>query len=564
MQQKTKNEILPEIRDYEIISKVGQGGIAEIYKARQISLGRNVAIKILFPNLTNDPDIVNRFNLESTTIARLNHPNIVHVIDRGETGGRYYFVMEYVDGTCFKDVIHSSRYDLKQKLAIIVMVLKGLDYAHKNGIIHRDIKPANILIDKHGNALVADFGIAHLVSKPASEVTGTDIVMGTIAYMSPEQKVSSANVSPASDLYSVGIMIYEILVGKKPLGRFKLPTEIDPTIPAVYDDIIKKCLAQDPEDRYQKAVQLKDDILNAISSDFQPPPSTAGGDTGVNSFIGKCQFLDTLKETKFSSTMLVENKESHDLFIIKKSSKSGSGLKEAKLLTNLKHKNIVNIFGAGGNDRSMVIVMEYARGGSLSDRMVKPYPFEKAMDIIIAIADALDFAHKNGVVHGNLRPSNILFAADDIVRVADFGLPPHYSLMEKNWYASPEKRVSKQSDVYSLGVILHQLVFGKNPIYSRSSNLFLGRTDGIIPRGMDKIFEKLLAIRITQRYRSIEEFLFDWDTLQKNLSDSQRPRRAAPPNDTGKDSARTIIKISAISAAVVIVTVILLILHFTS
>ncbi|RKX24511.1 MAG: serine/threonine protein kinase, partial [Candidatus Zixiibacteriota bacterium] len=221
MQQKTKNEILPEIRDYEIISKVGQGGIAEIYKARQISLGRNVAIKILFPNLTNDPDIVNRFNLESTTIARLNHPNIVHVIDRGETGGRYYFVMEYVDGTCFKDVIHSSRYDLKQKLAIIVMVLKGLDYAHKNGIIHRDIKPANILIDKHGNALVADFGIAHLVSKPASEVTGTDIVMGTIAYMSPEQKVSSANVSPASDLYSVGIMIYEILVGKKPLGRFK-------------------------------------------------------------------------------------------------------------------------------------------------------------------------------------------------------------------------------------------------------------------------------------------------------------------------------------------------------
>ncbi|PKK84390.1 MAG: hypothetical protein CVT49_03445 [candidate division Zixibacteria bacterium HGW-Zixibacteria-1] len=564
MRQEAKNYTAPEIRDYEIISKIGQGGIAEIFKARQISLDRHVAVKILFSNLMSDPDIVNRFNLESTTIARLNHPNIVHVIDKGEADGRFYFIMEHVDGTSFKDIITSDRYDIRQKLAIIVMVLKGLDYAHKNGVIHRDIKPANILLDRHGNALVADFGIAHIAGKPTSENTSSDIVMGTIAYMSPEQKTSAANVSPASDIYSVGVMIYEILVGFRPLGRFKLPTEVDPTISSVYDDIIKKCLAQDPNDRFQKAVDLKDAILNALSKESQAVAAVANVEMGVESFIGKGQFLDTLKETKYSSTMLVENKESHELFIIKRSGKSSAGLKEAKLLSSLKHKSIVNIFGAGGDSRSLVIVMEYARGGSLSDRMVKPYPFEQAMEIIIAVADALDFAHKNGIVHGDIRPSNILFSTEEDIKVSDFGFPPHYNLMEKNWYAPPEKRVSKQGDIYSLGVLLHQIVFGKNPIYDRSSHLFLGRTDNIIPHGMRKIMEKLLAIRATQRYRSIEEFLFDWDELQKFLTDSQRPHRAAQPTKEGGQSRKKTALISAVIAAVTLAALLIYFLKFSS
>ena len=559
MQQEAKSHTAPEIRDYEIISKIGQGGIAEIYKARQISLNRLVAVKVLFPNLMHDPDIVNRFHLESTTIARLNHPNIVHVIDKGEADGRYYFIMEFVDGTSFKDIIKSERYDARQKLAIIVMVLKGLDYAHKNGVVHRDIKPANILIDRQGNAMVADFGIAHIAGKPPSENTSSDIIMGTVAYMSPEQKMSATNVSPASDIYSVGVMIYEILVGFKPLGRFKLPTEVDPTISPVYDDIIKKCLAQDPDERFQRAVDLKDAILNAISKDSQ---AASSGVMGVDSFIGKGQFLDTLKETKFSSTMLVENKESHELFIIKRSNKSAVGLKEAKLLANLKHRNIINIFGAGGDGRSLVIVMEYARGGSLSDRMVKPYPFEKAMEILIAIADAIDFAHKNGIVHGNLRPSNILFTSEEELKVADFGFPPHYNLMEKNWYAPPEKRISKQGDIYSMGVMLHQLIFGKNPIYDRSSHLFLGRTDNIIPHGMRKIMEKLLAIRASQRYRSIEEFLFDWDELQKFLTDSQKPRRVARPEQESTPSRKKIIIISAAMALATLAVVLIYFLKF--
>jgi len=516
---------IPEIKDYEIISKIGQGGIAEIYKARQISLNRHVAIKVLFTNLTNDPDIVKRFDLESVTIAGLNHPNIVHVIDKGEVDDQYYFIMEYVDGTSFKDIISSDKYSIRQKLEIIIMVLKALDYAHKNGVIHRDIKPANILVDKHGNALVADFGIAHLVHKPDNEMTSSDIIMGTFAYMSPEQKMSSANVTPSADLYPVGIMIYEILTGNKPVGHFKLPSDLNPQLPKKFDDIIKKCLTPNPRERYQTAVELKNEILNTISGSIKAQKTPPNGFVGMDSFIGKCQFLDALKETKYSSTMLVENKSTHELFIIKKNARSSKGLKEARLLSGLKHKNIINIFGAGGDERRLVTVMEYAPGGSLADRMVKPYSFRDAMKIVVAIADALEFAAQNGIVHGNLRPSNVLFVNDDEIKVTDFGLPPHYDLLEKNWYAPPEKQVSKHGDVYSLGVILHQLLFGKNPVYDRQSNLFLGRDKDTLPRGMEAVMQKLLAIRIAKRYRSIDEFLADWDELQKNIVDTNRRHR---------------------------------------
>jgi serine/threonine protein kinase len=552
MEQTTTNPALPEIKDFEIISKIGQGGIAEIYKAKQISLNRHVAIKVLFPELMSDPDIVKRFDRESTTIAGLNHPNIVHVIDKGKAGDSYYFVMEYVDGTSFRDIIYSQTYTVRQKLGMIVDVLKGLDYAHKNGVIHRDIKPANILVDRQGNVLVADFGIAHLVGKPEHEMTSSDVVMGTVAYMAPEQRVSAANVTPATDIFAIGLMIYEILAGDLPQGRFKLPSEINPKISRRFDEIIARCLAQDPAERYQKAVQLKDDLLNIISGHSQAAGSNQTGYPGVESFIGKSQFLDTLKETKYSSTMLVENKESHELFVIKKNSRSSTGLKEAKLLASLKHKNIINVLGAGGDDKRLVVVMEYAPGGSLADRMVKPYPFDRAMEIIIAIADALDFASRNGIIHGNLRPSNILFTNDETVKVSDFGLPPHYSLMEKNWYAAPEKRVSKQGDVYGLGVILHQMLFGKNPVYNRSSNLFLGRVNHIIPAAMERILGKLLAIRVSQRYRGIEEFLLDWDEYQKSVADSEKVRMPKPPVNKFARNRKTI----AIAAAVGLVSLI--------
>ncbi len=523
MQKDDKTELLPAIEDYEILDIIGEGGIAQIYKARQKSLGRLVAIKILFPELTHDPEIVRRFDREAITIAALNHPNIVHVIDKGQAGNRYYFVMEYVDGTSFKEIMYNKKYAIRDKLEVIVMILKGLDYAHKNGVIHRDIKPANILIDSNGNALLADFGIAQIFNATDSENTKLDVVMGTLAYMSPEQRESSARVDLTTDIFAVGVMIYEILTGKRPMGKFRMPSELNSKLPKRFDDIITHCLDENPSARYQSAVELKDDLLNVLAGRAHGGTVFKREMGGVESFIGKCRYLDTIRSSKFSVTVLVENIESRDLYVIKKHEQSSAGLKEARILASLKHNNIINIFGAGGDARRMTVMMEYAPGGSLVDRMVKTYPYEKAMDIIIPTAEALDFAHKNNIIHSNLRPANILFTREDKIKVTDFGMPPHYNITEKNWYVPPEREASKQADIFALGVIMHQLLFGKTPEYDREGKLFLGSLERVNPDAINSMLVKMIAIRTAERYRSVGELMQDWDDFRSSLSPKYTP-----------------------------------------
>lgn len=520
MTQQVQVQKTIKIGDYTLTGKIGQGGVAEIFKARQESLERDVAVKILSADLTNDPDIVRRFDRESKVIAKLNHPNIVHVIDRGATGGRYYFVMEYIDGTSLREVIDSDKISLKVKMEMIVQVCKALDYAHNNGVIHRDIKPSNVLIDRQGNAMVADFGIAQIVGTADQEMTSSELIMGTLAYMSPEQKVSSTNVDQTTDIYAVGVMIYEILVGKKPLGRFKMPSELNPSVQKEFDTIILKCLAQESKDRFQRAVELKDAILEIIHRGDSIVSSDEMSMQGTDSFMGKCRYLDTIKETRFSSSILVENRVNKKLYVIKKHARGEQGRKEAKILRTLKHKNIIEIIGSGGDKRNTVIIAEYAKGGSLADRMARKYDWEKAFHIIMEVLEGLDHAHKNNIVHTNLRPSNILFDEDDTPKITDFGMPAHYEPQKKkNWYNPPEHKCSKQGDIYSLGVILHQLLTGRNPSYDNAGNLRLDDIRIELPEEVYNIVCKFLAIRVSRRYNACEEIFLDWESYQKRRSD---------------------------------------------
>ena len=536
MVQATQDKKAVKIGDYVITGKIGQGGVAEIYRARQESLDRDVAIKILSTKMTSDEDIVRRFERESLVIARLNHPNIVHVIDRGRAGGRYYFVMEYINGTSLREVIDTPRIPLKTKLEMLVQVCKALDYAHKNGVIHRDIKPTNVLIDRQGNAMVSDFGIAQMVCVPDSEMTSSDIVMGTLAYMSPEQKISSTHVDQTTDIYAVGVMLYEILVDKKPHGHFKLPSEINTKLPRELDNIILKCLAQEPKDRFQRAVELKDAILNTINQDESASETNSLSLTGADSFLGQCRYLDTIKETRYGSTILVENRVNKKLYVIKKHEKGDAGRKEAKILATLKHPNIVDIYGSGGDNKSTVIIVQYAQGGSLAERMVKKYGWEKAFEVIVAVASGMNHAHKNNIVHGNLRPSNILFDVDEVPKITDFGLPTHYeNPRRKNWYNPPERKKTRQGDIYALGVIAHQLLTGRNPSYDTASNLCLHDVQMELPEDIQRMLGKFLAIRVTRRYKSCEEFLQEFEEfdqarkVRKEVRAFEAPPVVIPP-----------------------------------
>lgn len=514
---------------YLLTGKIGQGGVAEIYRGRQESLDRDVAIKILSTKLTSDPDIVRRFERESIVIARLNHPSIVHIIDKGVIGGRYYFVMEYVNGTSLREVIDSDRIPLKTKLDMFVQVCKALDYAHKNGVIHRDIKPTNILIDRHGNAMVADFGIAQIISVPEGEMTASDIVMGTLSYMSPEQKVSSTNVDQTTDIYAMGVILYEMLVKKKPLGHFKLPSEADEKISPKFDNIILRSLAQEPKDRYQTAVELKDAVLEAMDEECATSPTEGFSVGGSESFLGKCRYLDTIKETSFSSTILVENRVNKKLYVIKKHTRREAGRKEASLLASLKHNNIINVFGSGGDTNSTVVISEYARGGSLADRMARRYNWQKAMEIILSVAAGLDFAHKNNIVHGNFRPSNILFDSTGVVKLSDFGMPSHYDgFRRRNWYTPPERKKTRLGDIYAMGVILHQMITSRNPSYDQGDSLRLDDVRKDLPEDVCRMISKLLAIRVARRYQSCEELILDWDEFDQRRKATATRKKIQP------------------------------------
>jgi len=518
------------IGDYEIIEKTGQGGVAEIYRGRQASLDREVAVKLLLERDTIDSEIVNRFEREAKIIARLRHPNIVHVIDRGIDQRGCYFVMDYIEGKDFQKILSHGTYSLEQKIGVVLNLLKALDYAHKNGVIHRDVKPSNILIDKHGFVMVVDFGIAQMFDEKGSDCTETGLIMGTPAYMSPEQKLSSCKVDRTTDIYAVGVILYEIMTEKKPLGNFKPPSYINSEISPRLDAIVLKCLEQDPKDRYQTAVELKDELLSAVY-DGMRTEGTARPEvnSSTTNLIGNCSFLDTIKETSFGSTYLVENRVDGRLYVIKKMVNRTTELREARILAKLDHPNILKIHGAGGDANKSVMVTEYAQGGSLADRLVKPYPLDEAIVIFKQIASGLSFAHKNNIIHGNLRPSNILFDNEGRIKLSDFALPEHYSQDEKNWYATPESKKEKASDLYSAGVILYQLLTNQLPAYDNQARLVWPPGEIGIPLDIANLTTSMLRKSKAKRIVSFEEVLARTDQYEARLATGSKWGRVLAP-----------------------------------
>ena len=248
---------------YEIIGEIGSGGMAVVYKGIQTSLNRTVAIKVLPESFARDEEFIARFDREAETIARLNHPNIIQIIDRGKEGRTCYFVMEYVDGTSLDSFLREKSLTLRQMIDIALQICDALSYAHARGVVHRDLKPSNILIERNTlRAKVADFGLVQLAqtSSEMSTLTQSNIAMGTIEYMAPEQRKDARAVDHRADIFSLGIILYEMFTGQLPVGHFKRPGELNGEIPRALDDIIFRCLKPNPADRYQSADEVAADL----------------------------------------------------------------------------------------------------------------------------------------------------------------------------------------------------------------------------------------------------------------------------------------------------------------
>ena len=258
----------PQLENLEL---VGFGGMGAVYKARQANLDRVIALKIMRPEGAHDSAFTERFNREAKALARLSHQHIVTIYDFGvvqfssgadaPAAPLFYFLMEYVDGANLRQLLQASSLTPEQALAIVPQICDALQYAHDSGVVHRDIKPENILIDKRGRVKITDFGLAKMASHSGDEIslTATHQVMGTLRYMAPEQMEGSHAVDHRADIYSLGVVFYEMLTGEAPAGHFDPPSrkvEIDVRL----DEVVLRSLAREPERRYQQASDVKTDL----------------------------------------------------------------------------------------------------------------------------------------------------------------------------------------------------------------------------------------------------------------------------------------------------------------
>ena len=265
----------------EVLELIGRGGMGFVFKARQPHLDRFVALKLLPDKLAKDALFAERFNREGRVLAKLNHANIVSVYDFGQAGGFYYLAMEYVDGVNLRQAMRAGRFSPAEALALVPKVCEALQYAHEQGILHRDIKPENILLDTKGRVKIADFGIAKLVGEDQTSVTltNTGAALGTPHYMAPEQFEKPATVDHRADIYSLGVVSYELLTGELPIGRFAAPSSKTP-VNSTVDDVVFRTLEKDRERRFQSAGEMRTQVEHLGEGANAAPPQTDSTEAG--------------------------------------------------------------------------------------------------------------------------------------------------------------------------------------------------------------------------------------------------------------------------------------------
>jgi len=513
----------PTIPGYEIVSELGRGGMGVVYKARQVSQERLVALKLIRDGALASTSDRDRFRIETEAAARMRHPNIVEIYDAGEHQNHPYLAMELIEGGSLDKFLASQPLPVKHAAMLARTLALAVEHAHQQKIIHRDLKPANILLSvvschssvvkaplqlttDHGqltNPKITDFGLAKRLDSDSTAFTQEGAVLGTVGYMAPEQAAGRVReIGPAVDIYALGAILFEMLTGRPPFLADTWqqaveqilhedpapPTQLNPQVPIDLETVCLKCLEKEPGRRYATAGELAGDLSRFLAgkSVVAVPPSPLERLSRLAARDGY-QIVREIGRGPASVVFQAQSELVQQPVALKVFSAGVCTQEEweavlrrnAETRAALSHPQLVPVHRAGWWDGSGYLAMEYVPGGSLAGAAAgKPLPIRRALRLVEQLTEVVGYLHRQGVVHGNLKPSNVLLAAGEIPRTSDFrffgGLfsrpaladgddPSSLGYLAPELVEDPRAEPRPYTDIYGLGTILYELLTGRPP-----------------------------------------------------------------------------------------------------
>jgi serine/threonine protein kinase/Tol biopolymer transport system component len=580
------------VSHYQILERLGGGGMGVVYKARDLKLDRLVALKFLASQRGASEEHKRRFLREARTASQLDHPNICTIYEIGEAeDGALFIAMALYEGETLRDRIERGTLPIAEAIDVAGQIAAGLAAAHARGIVHRDVKPANVILTPGGQVKLLDFGIAKLADQ--SRLTRAGAALGTVAYMSPEQFRGGPGDARA-DVWSLGVVLYEMVTGRLPFGELSAQETVQAIlersprpmsalrsgVPERLERIVTRALAKRPEDRYASMEPMRADLREIAGADAGPDadrtlleiplpaaapaaaePLEGGGLVGRQ--VGPYRILELLggggmgvvykaEDTRLARTValkflppeLTRDPEAKERF-----------MQEARTASSLDHPNLCTILEVGETpDGRLYLAMPCYDGETLRRKLERgPLTLPEALDVAEQAARGLAKAHRNGIVHRDVKPANLIVTGDGVVKILDFGLAKLAgsaavsrtgSSAGTPAYMSPEQArgddVDFRTDHWSLGVILYEMLAGRRPFRADNEQAViyallnerprrLRELRPEVPPEVERIVGRLLAKEPADRYPTIEGPLTDLQALRGEPATGTTWLAAAPP-----------------------------------